>query len=153
MAFLTIVIGVILLTSVGDITSEYDDIITSTNESLTFAAGSVVVSNTPEITGGTAGSVITSGTILSNSTNSTISVTNYNIYSNGSLVLDAGASADLGASSLVNFTYTSYSDTYIESAPARMFSSTLVILFFAIAILLATIIYCWKKYPELFGRR
>lgn len=135
------IVATALIGGIADPISEYDDVITTTNESVTFSDGSLVLVHTPLITNGLAGSIITSGTnILSNSTNSTISSNNYNLYANGSLILNDGAYADLGSSSLANFTYQSYSETYISGGSTRTIAG-FAILFFAIAILAVGVWY------------
>ncbi len=148
LVFVALIIGIVLLETLADPISEFDNINLHTNESITFAAGSVVLSSTPVLSLGIAGSVITSGTILSNSTNSTIGTTNYQTFSNGSLILSGGASDDLGASSLANFTYSSYSRTFIGNTSAITLLQ-LVGLFFALAIVLIVVMFVIRNFEDL----
>lgn len=158
--FIMIVVGLALLQGIADPISEYDDILFSHNETITFVANTTTLTNTALITNGIAGSVITTDTILSGNgvtdqafspenPNWSIGTNNYVVTSAGVITLD-GDGGNFSGSETLNLTYSSYSDTYVGNGTSRSLIS-LAILFFVLA-LFAGLIYWIKGFEWIKGK-
>lgn len=138
--FVFVILGAIFATTLGDPISRFDDTHETVNESVTFAAGAAVLSHTDDLPDTLQSSVMETGSVMTNGTNSTICTANYIISPNGSIVLETGALNDLGATANVNITYSWYDELYVQHATGRILLN-LVVLFFVLFVIIMAIKY------------
>jgi hypothetical protein len=109
------------------------------NHSYTFASASTQINN-KAIRG--LGNVMTDTILVNNFTNNSIASNNYLAYTNGSIILRAGASGinGQGTAPILNVSHSYYSENYVRDSTSRTFL-TLITLFFAIGLLIYLVIY------------
>jgi hypothetical protein len=131
--FIALIMGLVLVSSVSDQTYETSAYRSSINSTLTLAGGSGLV--------GTKGirdvSNLDTGVnlVLNNGSNFTIGTNNYNYYSNGSVILKAGAAAisAQGLTPSFNSSYSYFGENYVKDSTSRIMMS-LIVLFLAVTL-------------------
>jgi len=149
--FVVIVVGLVLVTTLGDNVFNTSSIKESVNTSVTC-------SNDACVTGTTYlkdhDKIIASGWTINNDTNVTIGTNNYEVFTNGSIILNEGMVliSGQGSSPTLFLNYNYYDEQYVRDGVSRTLIA-LVVLLFVVGLFLMVGGKALGISPELFGKK
>lgn len=148
--FVALLIGLVFVDVIGDSVQDTATTRTTINESSLFTEGAYEVQSVLNDVK-TNNKIHTNSFIINNGTNCTIGTNNYNTFTNGSILLNAGMTQDTGqgAGPRLNVTYSYFSANYVRDGTSRTLIS-LITLFFVIGLLLFVVSKVFKIGPEMF---
>lgn len=135
--FILAILASIFVSVLSDFVVDTDTTRTTINQTLSgFASNSINSLGNANLR--SLGNIQTTGTIMHNTTNMTIGSNNYNIYTNGSLILNAGmtgVTAQGANPTNLRLTYSYFSENYVNDGTSKTIIR-LIPLFFILAGLL-----------------